>query len=160
MASLSANRSTVRDNNPVFRAFYPIETNVHIYQGAQVQVNNTDGYVVPAGSAYQANTSAFYAAGKAVHEYNNTGGNYNSGNTAGAVLVETEFGINYWDIGTGSDVLTQTNVGAQVYAMDDHTVGATSGGSDRAVAGRLLGVVTLQGFTGLQAKVFTIPGTP
>ncbi len=42
--------------------------------------------------------------------------------------------------GTGTDALTVTNVQTQVYLINENTVGATSGGSTRPVAGLLVQV--------------------
>lgn len=147
MSALSANRSTVRDNKPIARLYAPIADNVHIYQGALVQIN-ASGYATPAGTATQSDSHTFVTWGRAAREYDNTV----TGHSLGALLVEVEVGIEYWDI-LATDSLAQANVGATVYAEDDHTVRATSNSTTRAAAGKLVGVVTLQGYTGTQAKV-------
>jgi len=154
MAALSANRSTTRDNGPIFRASYPIADNVHIYQGALVQLLTT-GYVTPAGTATQSDSHTFLTVGRAIREYDNTV----SGHSLGALIVEVEYGIMEWDI-LGTDTIAQSAVGTLVYAEDDHTVRATSNSTTRAAAGRCVGLITLPGFASQQAKVFTIPGTP
>lgn len=154
MGNLSANRSTSRDNKPIFKESFPIADNVHIYQGALVQLN-TAGYATPAGAATTADTHLYFTVGKAVREYDNTV----VGHALGALQVEVEYGTSYWDM-DGTDLSTQANVGGLVYAKDDHSVGPTNGSSHFAAAGRLLGVVTIPGMTSQQCKVFTIPGTP
>lgn len=155
MSALTAPRSTVRDNKPVFRASFLIADNVKIYQGALVQINPATGYVTPAGTATQSDSHTFLTVGKAIATYDNTV----PGHSAGALVVEVEFGTDYWDI-LSTDAPAQANVGGQVYAEDDHTIRLTSNSTTRAVAGRLLALTTLQGYTGQQAQVFTIPGTP
>lgn len=153
MAALTANRSTTRDNKPVFRSSFPIADNVHIYQGALVQLNG--GFATPAGLATQADSHLFLTVGKAIKEYDNTV----VGHAQGNLIVEVEFGILEWDI-LGSDTIAQSAVGTLVYAEDDHTVRATSNSTTRAAAGRCVGLITLPGMSSQQAKVFTIPGTP
>jgi hypothetical protein len=154
MAALTANRSTNRDASPIFRIFAPIADNVHIYQGALVQIN-ASGYATPAGAATATDTHLYLTWGRAPYEKDNTV----NGHSLGALIVEIECGIEYWDI-DGGDPMTQANVGGLVYAKDDHTVGPTNGSTHYAVAGRCVGLVTLPGITSQQAKVFTIPGTP
>lgn len=154
MSVLLANRSTSRDNKPVFRLKAPIADNVHIYQGALVQIN-ASGYATPAGLATQSDTHLFFTWGRSFKEYDNTV----SGHSLGAMIVEIECGTEYWDI-LGSDTVAQAQVGTLVYAEDDHTIRASSNSTTRAAAGRLVSVTTLPGFASAQAEVFTIPGTP
>lgn len=62
-------------------------------------------------------------------------------NTANGVLTATVL-PGTWILagGTGADALTVANVQTSVYLIDERTVGATSGGSTRPVAGLLIQV--------------------
>ncbi len=117
------------------RIYCPIADNVLIYQGALVQFNPATGYCYPAGSANTADTHTYITLGRATQTYDNTV----AGHAAAALTVEIAQGAFLWDAGTSGDALAQTNCFAAVYAIDDHTVGATSGSTTRAVAGILLG---------------------
>jgi len=116
------------------RIAVPVADNVHIYAGALVQVN-ASGLAVPANVS-NADSHTFVTFGCAEAEADNTV----AGHTSGGITVTILQGVFLWDIGTAGDALTQANVGATVYAIDDHTVGATSNTNVRASAGRLLGI--------------------
>lgn len=154
MANLSANRPTARDGGVdsgviVNRIQIPIEDNVHIYQGALVQVN-ASGFAVPAGVAAATDTSAYVTVGRAYREYDNTV----TGHAQSALTVEIEEGAFFWDLKSG-DLPVQADVGHTVYAYDDHTVAHTNTSSHYAKAGILLALVTLPEL-GAQALVQTI----
>jgi hypothetical protein len=155
MASLSANRTTQQyatEAMPVKAPGIPIADNVHIYQGALVQYN-ASGQATPAGTATTADTHLFVTAGRSTREYDNTV----AGHAAGALTVEVEYGAFLWD-NSGTDPVAQANVGKTVYAADDHTIAATSNSNVLASAGKLLGLLTVPGFTNAQACVLTAPG--
>jgi hypothetical protein len=57
------------------------------------------------------------------------------GSTNGAVTVEVATGSFYLNGGTGADAITQANVGATVYVINENTVGLTSSSGTRPVAG-------------------------
>jgi hypothetical protein len=157
MAALSANRPTDKSGDKTLqqRVQIPIADNVHIYQGAQVQINAA-GYATPAGTATQADSHTFLALGRAFEEYDNTV----TGHAQGALTCEIEQGCFLWDI-LASDPVAQANVGATVYAEDDHTIRATSNGTTRASAGRLLALVSVSEYSpALQALVQTVVGVP
>lgn len=122
----------------------PIADNVNIQQGALVQL--AAGYLVPAGNGSDSHT--YITLGRADNGYDNTV----SGHAQAAATIEVRTGCFLWDIGTSGDALTQANVGTDVYAIDDHTVGATSATSTRAIAGKLLCLI------GTQAVVQTVLG--
>lgn len=154
MSALSANRPTDRlggvDSGVVVnRIPTPIADNVHIFQGALVQAD-TNGRATPAGLATQSDTHLFVTIGRAFREYDNTV----TGHTAGALTVEVEQGCFSWDI-LGTDTVAQAQCFTNVYAEDDHTVRATSNSTTRAVAGKLLAILTLPEL-GSQALVQTI----
>jgi hypothetical protein len=58
---------------------------------------------------------------------------------------QVDTGSFYVSSGTGSDQLTQANVGQPVYVINETTVGATNGGLTRPVAGVLMNIDTTQG---------------
>jgi hypothetical protein len=57
------------------------------------------------------------------------------GSTNGAVTVEIATGSFFLASGTGADAITQANVGATVYLINETTVGLTSGSGTRPAAG-------------------------
>jgi hypothetical protein len=57
-------------------------------------------------------------------------------NTSVSVLIAT--GSFWLSQGSGADAMTQANVGATVYLINETTVGLTSNGNTRPVAGQLL----------------------
>ena len=57
--------------------------------------------------------------------------------TNGGVTVDIETGTFFLAGGTSSDALVATDVGATVYLIDEQTVGKTSNGNTRPVAGVL-----------------------
>lgn len=126
MSALSANRLTDQQggiHSPVPQSFdLAVEDNVHIYSGALVQTDAA-GYAVPAGSAYASAAPGQITWGAAQAEADNTV----SGHTQGGISVRVFTGCFYWDVGTSADALTIANLGQTVYAIDDHTVGATYG---------------------------------
>lgn len=70
--------------------------------------------------------------------------------TAGAdglTKIVTKTGIFPFLIGASADALTQADVGSNVYAIDDTTVGKTDGGVRRPRAGQLVFVETLGSVT-------------
>ena len=84
-------------------------------------------------------------------------------NTADGVLTaNVETGTFLLLGGTGSDALTVTNVGTQVYLINEDTVGATNGGSSRPVAGLLVQVPATDASipVGFVAVQLGTPGSP
>jgi len=61
----------------------------------------------------------------------------NSTGSNGAFLVRVHPGVFDLQYGTAGDAITQANVGATVYLINETTVGATNGGGSRPVAGLL-----------------------
>ncbi len=58
---------------------------------------------------------------------------------------QVDTGSFYMSAGSGSDALTQANVGGTVYVINETTVGATNGSGTRPVAGILVNIDTSQG---------------
>lgn len=125
MAALSAPRMTndLHGDHAVIRKLrIPIAASVKIWQGSLVMIDG--GYLKPAAAA-----TGKKVIGRACATYDNTSG------SAGAIDCEVERGTFGWDIGASGDALAQADVGATVYAIDDHTVGKTDGSSARSAAG-------------------------
>lgn len=84
--------------------------------------------------------------------------------SSGDVTAEIATGSFFLASGTGADALTQANVGAVVYLIDEITVGATSGGSSRPVAGVMEAydatVVDSLGPIAVKLGTNSIPGGP
>jgi len=62
------------------------------------------------------------------------------GSTNGLVTADVATGSFFLQNGTGADAMTEANVGAPVYLINEITVGLTNGGATRPVAGVLLGM--------------------
>src|ERR1019366_4264886 len=62
------------------------------------------------------------------------------GTTNGSVTVDIATGSFFLAGGTGADAITEANVGASCYVIDEKTVGLTSNGNTRPVAGQILGL--------------------
>lgn len=141
MASLSGNRPTSRqgslDGVLVSRIGLLVEDNVHIYLGAQVQVN-VSGYAVPAGVATAVDTTGYVTMGRAMEEVDNT----LSGHTQGGKTVQVDQGAFTWD-NLAADPVVQADVGHNCYAYDDHTVAHTNTSTHYVVAGKVIGLVNI-----------------
>lgn len=156
MANLSAPRITDRSggvDGSVFptRIALPMADNIVIWQGALVQVN-ASGYLTPAGVASAVDTSGYVTMGRSYRTYDNTV----SGHALGGITAEVEQGAFFWDNLAG-DLVVQADVGHSCYAYDDHTVAHTNTSSHYAVAGKVLGLITLPEL-GAQVLVQTVVG--
>lgn len=124
MTALAANR------NPDLRGVTSItlgaKTNVHVYAGGFVF--NDAGWA--RGGVPTVNTPVL---GISRDEVDNTGG------ANGAKNVVAERGDAYpFANGAGGDALAAADIGKNVYAIDDATVGKTDGAGTRPVAGTLV----------------------
>lgn len=63
-----------------------------------------------------------------------------AGTTNGDTVIGIDTGTFYLTSGSNSDALTQADVGATVYVIDEVTVGKTDGGASRPVAGKLAAI--------------------
>lgn len=139
MASLTGNRPTAQYggiSGPVAeRVRVPVADNVHIFQGALIQVNPATGYAYPAGTANTADTHTYVTVGRAYAEVDNT----IVGHTAGGLHVEIAEGAFLWD-NSGTDALTAALLFTACFAADDHTVAHTSNSNVLAKAGVFLGI--------------------
>lgn len=103
----------------------PVAASVTIYAGALVAANAT-GYVTPGATA----TTLTYL-GRAEEQVVNSG-------AAGAKNVRVRRGVAFKWANYGSDLVTQASLGKDCYIYDDQTVAATSGGSTRSIAGKVV----------------------
>lgn len=130
MTALTAPRNTARigdTNQPsLFKA--PIAASTKLYQGGIVCLN-ASGLAVP-GSV----STTLKAMGVALKTYDNSSGG------ASAFNIEARAGVHWFNSGTAGDTIAQANVGALCYIMDDNTVGLTTGGATRSIAGTIVDV--------------------
>ncbi len=83
----------------------------------------------------------------------------NPSTTDGAVSCDIETGTFYMKCAGSSDQLTQADVGAKVYLVDNQTIGKTDGSASRPQAGTLVNVDSSQP-GGFAIKIGTpAPGT-
>lgn len=64
----------------------------------------------------------------------------NPSTTDGAVMCDIETGTFYLACAGSSDALTQADIGAVVYLVDNQTIGKTNGSSSRPEAGTLVNI--------------------
>jgi hypothetical protein len=74
------------------------------------------------------------ADGRAHQQVDNTAG------ADGAVNCGVHPGIFRFDSAGGGDTITAAKIGLNCYVVDDHTVGLTSGGNTRSIAGKICDV--------------------
>jgi len=131
MAALTSQRNTSEYATPR-RLILPVAASAIIYIGSLVGVD-VNGNAVPA-------TSAYTVIGRAEKVFRGVPGQdaNNSAGAAGAISIEVVRGAFSWDINAGD--ITQANVGAAAYAVDDHTVSSSSNGGARPTAGTIIGL--------------------
>ena len=85
-----------------------------------------------------------------------------AGTTNGDTIVGIDTGTFYLTPGTSSDALTQADIGAVVYVINEVTVGKTDGGSARPIAGRLAEIGTGQytGYVAVTLGIASNTGSP
>lgn len=141
MAILTAYRDTPK-RDPVVPDLMqiPIAANTKIFVGGMVALD-VNGRAVPAGTA----AAVGPVIGIAQPPYQPVGGfsdrydNSAAGSVAGAQIVIVRQGVFKLNSGTGVDAVVQANVGQDVYAIDDNTVGLTpgAGATSRSRAGKV-----------------------
>jgi len=150
MTNLLANRDTTRVDEHVFpdKMYGGVAAAAVLYAGAMVGFSAT-GYVVRAGAAVR-------VAGRNNALRDNTSG------ADGALVAEIRRGVFAWNMGAGADALTIANILQPVYVIDDNTVGATSSGGTRVLAGYLHNVVGNQAYvqTGFPSPLTGASGGP
>lgn len=118
---------------------HPIAAAINLFRGAMV-FNNASGY------ADMTTGNGLKCLGVPRADQDNLLG------AAAAFRAELAFDeIFDFAIGTSSDALVDSDVGATVYAIDNATVGKTSGSSTRSIAGTLVEI------RGGRAFVFIAP---
>ncbi len=129
MAALTASRLTRERLQPKGRRF-AVAASTTIYEGAIVALKTTAGHTYAQGAATATGlTVVGVAAGLAD----------NSLGAAGAISVDVQTGVFLVDIDSG-DPVTLADVGATVYATDDHTIARTSASSTKSAAGTLFDI--------------------
>jgi hypothetical protein len=126
MTALSADRNTPERSGDV--RDIPVAANVVCFAGAMAAVNAA-GNAVPVTTA-----TGLKGAGRVERRVDNTGG------AAGAERVRIRTGIFRYNNSTSTDALTQADIGADVYGVDDQTVAKTSASNTRSVVGKLFDV--------------------
>ncbi|MCX7284399.1 MAG: hypothetical protein NTX28_10200 [Novosphingobium sp.] len=101
----------------------PLTANAKVYQGGMVQISAA-GFGVAAAAA-----AANVTVGVARESVDNTGG------ANGAVSVKTRRGIYRFGNSAAGDLIARSEIGKQVYVVDDQTVAKTNNAGARPVAG-------------------------
>lgn len=120
------------------RRSHPIAANIKLLRGAMCFVNGT-------GYADMTSGNGLKCLGVSPFDQDNVGG------ADGA--FEAEFDCDKaidFAIGTAGDALTKADVGATVYAIDNATVGKTSGANTRSIAGTLAKVENGRAFVDIR----------
>lgn len=123
--ALSADRNTPMKDGEVISV--PMATGVTIYAGGLVAANAT-GYATPGAAA----TTLTYL-GRAEEQKANAGAD-----GAVSILVRRKKAFKWANSGT--DAVTQAELGKTCYIVDDQTVAKTNGTSTRSAAGTVVGV--------------------
>ncbi|MFT3773005.1 MAG: hypothetical protein QM820_47080 [Minicystis sp.] len=125
MAALTATRLT-KDSYTNGEIAFPVKASTKIYAGAMVDITGAgSGYAAPMTKA-----TALKCKGVAKKDVDNSSG----ANGAAFVIVQLSQTPNgtrpfKFDNDPGAGALAQADVGATVYALDDHTVSKTSTGA-------------------------------
>ena len=110
----------------------PMAAGATIYKGALV--------VMAAGNAAPGSAALnLVCVGRAENQVSNVGG------AAGAASIKVRRGTFAWNSGAGADAITEANIGQTAYIIDDNTVGLTSGGGTRSVAGVIFDIDAISG---------------
>ncbi|MBS0212315.1 MAG: hypothetical protein JSR26_03925 [Proteobacteria bacterium] len=121
--SLTADRNTPQRLDRMRNAD-PVEAATLIYLGSMVAINAT-GNAVPASATAANITRGVSTVARAD----------NSAGAAGAINVDTQRGVFQFANSSGGDALARTNIGANCYVVDEHTVAKTNNSGGRPVAG-------------------------
>lgn len=124
--ALTADRATEQKDGELLSM--PVKANVKIYAGAIVATSG--GYAAPGNVS----TSLLYV-GMAIENVDNTGG----ADGAKRVLVKRGKAFK-WSNSASTDEITQADVMADCYIVDDETVAKTNGGNTRSKAGKIIAV--------------------
>lgn len=127
MAALTQDRKTDQYGATRDPTYLPIAANTVIYAGAIVCVN-ASGLAVPG-----AVSTTLRVAGRCEEQVLNNPGA--AGSATAPPWVKVRPGIFFFNSGTAGDAIVEANVGFYCYVIDDNTVGLTTGGATRSIAG-------------------------
>lgn len=125
MAALAKDRDTKERSGS--KLSLPVAASVTCYAGG-LAARDGNGRATPGATA-----TTLRGVGRFAQQVTN-------GAVAGAVNVEIEKGIFRFDNSTSTDAITQANIGADCYIVDDQTVALTNGTNTRSVAGTIFDV--------------------
>lgn len=129
MANSTTNRTIRTQGREGYKRHLPVDGGTHIYKGILVSQLTATGALVPLSTA-----SAGQCIGVSQHEADNTNG------SDGDIRCEIETDRLY-EFDNGSDAFTEAHqIGAVVYASDDHTVERLSNGGARSAVGIYMGL--------------------
>ncbi|WP_440410635.1 hypothetical protein [Neorhizobium petrolearium] len=126
MTALAADRNTPERSGDT--RVVPAAASVLLYAGAMAAVNAA-GNAVPVTEAL-----GLKGAGRVERRVDNSAG------SAGDLNVTIRAGIFRYANSAGADELTQADIGADVYGVDDQTVAKTSDTNTRSVVGKCFDV--------------------
>jgi hypothetical protein len=116
--------------------YQPLAASVSIYSGT-IALTNASGLAHPATSV--ATTDTCWGLFNGLFNGTPTVSTpIVEGTTAGVDTIGIDTGTFWLTPGISGDAITQANVGQLCYVIDEVTVGATSGGGTRPVAGRVI----------------------
>jgi len=127
MTALATERNTVKYADRVIADFLeiPMKAATKVFQGSLVV--SDAGYAAPARTALN-----LKAVGRAERTIDNTLG------VAGAIRVKIRRGTFKWTNSAAGDLITQADLLATCYIVDDQTVAKTDGTGTRSIAGRIM----------------------
>ncbi len=140
--------------------YQPMKASVSIYAGT-IALTDSTGYAKTAASPTSNDTCWGLYNGLADGTPTASSPIVN-GTVAGGIMIGIDTGTFYLASGLSSDAITQANVGAACYVVDEVTVGLTSNANTRPVAGRIAGIGLAQ-YAGLVAVTMgndTSTGSP
>lgn len=127
MVALTAPRNTPERLTPLDREV-PLLANAKVWQGGMVQITAA-GFGVAAVA-----TAANVLVGRASASVDNTGG------ANGAVTVRVRRGVHRFANSAAGDLIARTEIGKNVFVVDDQTVAKTDSAGTRPIAGRVYDV--------------------
>lgn len=126
MTALSADKNTPQRTGE--RRSLLVAAATVIYAGAMVALNAA-GNAVPVTTALN-----LKGVGRAERRADNSGG------AAGDISVDVSAGIFRFANSAAADAITQADIGADCYGVDDQTVAKTNGGGTRSAVGKVFDV--------------------
>ena len=126
MVALSAGRMTPKREGDDFAD--PVKAATKIFAGSLVCLDAA-GWAVPGSVA-----TTLIARGMAKGTVDNTAG------ANGALNVDVERGVFRFANSAAGDLIARTEIGKDVFIVDDQTVAKTNGGATRSIAGKVVDV--------------------